>query len=35
MSIESLDSRIAPAALTITGKTATWINFDGDLVTMR
>jgi len=36
-SIESLESRIAPAAVTINAalKSATWTDFDGDLVTLK
>jgi hypothetical protein len=33
--IEPLEPRIAPAAITIVGKTATWTDFDGDIVTMK
>lgn len=35
MNIEPLEPRIAPAAITITGKTAIWTDFDGDIVTMK
>ena len=34
-SIEPLEPRIAPATISIVGKTATWTDFDGDLVTMK
>ena len=34
-SIEPLEPRIAPATISIVGKTATWTDFDGDQVTMK
>lgn len=34
-SIEPLEPRIAPATISIVGKTATWTDFDGDIVTMK
>ncbi len=34
-SIEPLEPRIAPATISIVGRTATWTDFDGDLVTMK
>jgi hypothetical protein len=34
-SIEHLESRIAPASVAIAGHTATWTDFDGDLVTLK
>jgi hypothetical protein len=33
--IEPLEPRIAPATISIVGKTATWTDHDGDLVTMK
>ena len=33
--IEPLEPRIAPATISIVGKTATWTDHDGDLVTMQ
>lgn len=34
-SIEPLEPRIAPAGVTVTGKIATWTDWDGDQVTMK
>ena len=34
-SLEPLEPRIAPASITIAGKTAKWTDYDGDLVTMK
>lgn len=34
-SLEPLEPRIAPASVTIAGKTATWLDWDGDIVSLK